>query len=154
MLIELLWERQDIQRGSVCYRIPVHSVILPSSPSSAPLPFCATLWLLYTSYAPANVLFVLLWGSNLLCPLDKAGDHLSCSDKYDASFSTGGASWCMKPNSLARPPLPQSLKISVRILRYFVKRRGQGTGNNSLRTDKLGDSGWVQMDQVGTMTWA
>jgi len=35
----------------------------------------------------------------------------------------------MNPNSLGRPPVPQSLKISVRIQRYFARcRKGTGLG--------------------------
>lgn len=71
-------------------------------------PLCssvAPLWLPFISRALAKVRFVLLCGSNLLCPLNKGGNHLPCTDKSDASFSIGGASWFMKPNSLARLPL-------------------------------------------------
>lgn len=32
-------------------------------------------------------------------------------------------------------------------------QRGQGTGSNSLRMDRIGDRGWAQMEQALVMTW-
>lgn len=135
-------EREE--RCSVCCRMLVHSVILPSSLVQPLCTSIATLWLLYITDGSPK--FVLLWGSNLL-HLDNR--ETMCIVVTSMIFNR----WSIMVYETKFPRQASTSTVTEDFSEDSeVPRRMQRAGDwsTSLGAHKIGGSGWAPVEQ----TWA